>query len=376
MMSLSQMGAVVFADRDGTIIREPRDKQIDSLEKLEFVPGIITGLRLLTQSGIRLVMVTNQDGLGSRRYPKRSFDIVQAKILTTLAGEGVHFDHICVCPHRPQEACACRKPQTALVSRWLKENPIRKESSFVLGDRVTDVEFAHNLGVRAVRLRPARAGRRTRARDAAFFETSSALEACEEIVRAARTVQVTRTTLETDISCRVALTGRGRASISTGIGFFDHMLAQIARHSGFDIDLKVRGDLHIDEHHTVEDVALTLGEAIRKALGNKAGIRRYGFVLPMDEARAEAALDLSGRPAFRFDVEFKRERVGEFATEMVEHFFRSFSESLGASLHLGCTGRNEHHKIEALFKSLGRALGQATELELNRLTVPSSKGVL
>jgi imidazoleglycerol-phosphate dehydratase/histidinol-phosphatase len=363
-------------DRDGTIIREPRDKQIDSLDKLEFVPGIIGGLRLLKQSGLDLVMVSNQDGLGSRKYPRHAFATVQTKILSTLAGEGITFERIYICPHRPGDRCSCRKPGTGMVEKWIMKNPLRKEASFVLGDRMSDVEFAANLGLRAAWLVHGKRAKRTRRLSNVLLQTSDAIEACQAIVRASRCARVRRTTGETSVDCEVSLTNLGHSDINTGIRFLDHMLMQIARHSGFDIKIRARGDLDVDDHHLIEDIAIALGQAVRQALAKKAGIERYGFVLPMDEARATVAIDLSGRAALSFDVEFKRERVGDLATEMIEHFFRSFAESLGASLHISCRGRNEHHKIEAIFKAVARALDKATKLDLDRLRIPSSKGVL
>jgi imidazoleglycerol-phosphate dehydratase/histidinol-phosphatase len=364
------MKKIVFIDRDGTIIVEPADKQIDSLEKLEFLPGAVTGLQMLIESGYGLVMVTNQDGLGTRSFPRRAFAPAHRKMLTLLRGEGIVFDEIFVCPHVPSDKCTCRKPLTGLVDRFCARTRFDRSHSFVLGDRETDVAFACNLGIRAVRI----TGHR---RTAAEYRTASVLDACRYIAAAFRTAEIRRTTKETAIAGSIALDGAGRYSVKTGIGFFDHMLAQLARHSGADLVLRVEGDLEIDEHHTVEDTGIALGEAIRKALGDKRGIARFAFAAPLDEALAEVALDLSGRSVLSFSCPFKRERVGELPTELVEDFFRGFADGLGATIHIRCRGRNDHHKVEAIFKAVARALRQATTIDRRRrLVLPSTKGKL
>jgi len=364
------MKRVVFVDRDGTIIREPRDKQIDSLEKLEFIPGIISGLKLLVDAGYTLVMVSNQDHLGTSRYPRRSFDLVQGKLLRLLKGEGIVFEKVFICPHDRSDDCECRKPNVGLLKNYLKANSVDHGHSFVLGDRATDVEFANNLGVRSVRLSKAR-------RSAASFVTPDAVAACQYIARAARFASLKRTTKETDISASVTLDGLGDHEISTGIHFFDHMLAQLARHSGIDIQLAAAGDIEVDAHHTVEDTAITLGETLRRALGQKRGIQRFGFTAPLDEALAEVALDLSGRSFLSFECQFKRETVGDLPTELVEDFFKAFADGLGAGIHIKCKGRNDHHKIEAIFKSTARALKQAVSIDPRaRAILPSTKGNL
>jgi imidazoleglycerol-phosphate dehydratase / histidinol-phosphatase len=364
------MKTVVFVDRDGTIIREPRDKQIDSLEKLEFIPGIIGGLKLLVDSGYALVMVSNQDCLGSARYPRKTFDLVQGKLLRLLKGEGIVFEKVFICPHDRQDNCKCRKPKLGLLKNYLKLNSIDFSRSFVLGDRETDVEFANNLGVRSVRLSNTR-------RSAASFVAPDARAACQYIARASRFASLKRTTNETAISASVTLDGFGNHEISTGIHFFDHMLAQLARHSGIDIRLEAVGDVEVDAHHTVEDTAITLGEALRSALGDKRGIERFGFTAPLDEALAEVALDLSGRSFLSFECEFKRETVGDLPTELIEDFFKAFADGLGAAIHIKCKGRNDHHKIEAIFKSTARVLKQAVSIDARaRATLPSTKGRL
>ncbi len=361
---------VVFIDRDGTMIREPRDKQIDTLEKLELVPGIISGLRQLKDAGFFLVMVSNQDGLGTRRYPKKAFSRVQDKLLALLAGEGIVFDKISICPHRADDGCSCRKPKTGLVDEFLRSHRIDRGNSFVLGDRETDVLFANNIGVRSVRLCE---GKKTDAE----FSAGSVIDACWYISRSARTAVVHRVTHETSIDVRAVLDGTGDSHITTGIGFFDHMLAQLSRHSTIDLDVTTIGDLDVDEHHSVEDTGIALGQAIRLALGSKRGIRRFGFSAPLDEAIAEVIIDLSGRSYLAFACSFRRERIGQFPTELVEDFFHAFANGLGATMHIRCHGRNDHHKIEAIFKTVAQALLQAVTVDpARRHLVPSTKGLL
>jgi imidazoleglycerol-phosphate dehydratase/histidinol-phosphatase len=361
---------VVFLDRDGTILVEPPDQQVDSLEKLAFLPGVFEGLRLLVRAGFELVMVTNQDGLGTSSFPTRDFEKVQNAMLRMLEAEGIRFSAVFVCPHTPADQCQCRKPKLGLVKEFLAGHTIDLTRSFVLGDRETDVEFARAIGCKAVRL----------ARDAqsdADYVAAEFLSACRYILRSRRSARIERTTKETSISIAVWLDGTGLHTIQTGIGFFDHMLAQLSQHSLIDIEIQTRGDLNVDEHHTVEDTGLALGEAIRLALGDKRGIERYGFLLPMDESLAQVALDLSGRPYVVFDGSFARERVGDLPTELVEDFFRAFADGLRANLHITVRGRNDHHKIEAVFKSVARALKQAVARdERAAFTLPSTKGTL
>lgn len=364
------MKKVVFLDRDGTLIVEPPDEQIDSLEKLELIPGVIEGLRLLTDRGFELVMVSNQDALGTPRYPRQSFDGPQNKLLRVLEGEGIMFAQIFICPHTPADNCACRKPKTGLVDQYIKSNTLDLQRSFVVGDRETDVQLGMNLGFKTIRLSEPTSS-------AASFVTPGFLEACRYIVRTDRSSHVERTTNETSITVDVFLDGTGSFNIKTGVGFFDHMLAQLSKHSLIDIDVAVNGDLHVDEHHTVEDTGLALGQALRQSLGDKRGIERYGFLLPMDESLAQVALDLSDRPFFSFTGTFERERVGELPTELVEDFFRAFADGLRANLHITVTGRNDHHKIEAIFKSVARTLKQAVALDPRAPSqLPSTKGSL
>jgi len=357
---MSAPAATLFIDRDGTLIEEPPDHQVDALEKVRFMPGVFAALEALQRRGYRLVMVSNQDGLGTESFPRAKFETVHRFVLDTFAAQGITFEAVFICPHRPDEGCACRKPATGLVDDYLRGGTVERSASAVIGDRETDLAFAANLGVRGLRVR----------RDGAPHETWPA--AVTELT--ARRAQLARRTRETDIEVRVDLDAAGPHHITTGLGFFDHMLEQLAAHGGFALDLSCRGDLHIDEHHTVEDCALALGEALRRALGTKVGIARYGFVLPMDEALTQVAIDLSGRAISRFQGRFERERVGELPTELVPHFFRSLADALGAAIHVSVTGENSHHMIEGCFKAVGRALRQALRRDSDAL--PSTKGVL
>jgi len=300
---------LIILDRDGTIIKEPLDKQIDSLEKLEFVPGIISGLKSLRSAGYTLLMVSNQDGLGSDDYPEKSFQTVQDKILSHLAGEGIEFDEVFICPHIQNDNCECRKPNTGLVDAYLTKLKPNLDRSFIIGDRVSDIEFGKNLGFRTALLG---------SEDSTNPDFSSDLfsNICDWILDSSRSSRVNRVTDETSIEIELVLDGKGKHNISTGIRFFDHMLEQVSKHSGITINIKASGDIDIDEHHTVEDTGLALGEALSRAIGDKKGINRYGFALPMDEASSEVLLDLSGRNHLKFIGEFEREMVGEFPTEL------------------------------------------------------------
>ncbi|MFI5251731.1 MAG: bifunctional histidinol-phosphatase/imidazoleglycerol-phosphate dehydratase HisB [Bacteroidota bacterium] len=365
------MKKVVFVDRDGTIIREPADKQIDSLQKLEFIPGIISGLRLLADSGFALVMVSNQDGLGTRSYPRKSFEEVQKKIIGLLRGEGIEFEKIFICPHHANVGCDCRKPKTGLVDGYVKKNKIDKGNSFVLGDRDADVEFAINLCVRSVRIGAGKIKSKPE------YQTPDAYQACAYIAASARNATIERKSNETEISVTVAVDGKGVYDISTGIEFFDHMLAQLARHSRMDITIRAKGDLGIDEHHTVEDTGIVFGNALRQALGDKRGIDRFAFAAPLDEALASVVIDLSGRRHLSFDCAFKREYIGELPTELIEDFFKGFADGLGATIHISCKGRNEHHKAEAIFKAVALALRSAARIDSRtRSLLPTTKGTL
>jgi len=357
---MTRPAATLFIDRDGTLVEEPPDEQVDSLEKVRFMPGVFAALADLARHGYRLVMVTNQDGLGTGSFPQAAFEPAQQFILETLRAQGIEFDAVFVCPHFKSDACACRKPGTGLVTEYIRATGVDLSTSAVVGDRETDLQFAANIGVRGV------AVRRHGTPDETWPAAVKALTA--------RRARVSRRTRETEIAVGVNLDETSPTAIATGIGFFDHMLEQLARHGGFALELTCTGDLEIDEHHTVEDCALALGEALRQALGSKVGIARYGFLLPMDEAEAQVAIDLSGRACAQFSGHFNREAVGGLPTELVPHFFRSLADSLGAAVHVSVKGENTHHMIEACFKSVGRALRQALRRESRDL--PSTKGVL
>ncbi|HET7809586.1 MAG TPA: bifunctional histidinol-phosphatase/imidazoleglycerol-phosphate dehydratase HisB [Steroidobacteraceae bacterium] len=351
---------VLFVDRDGTLIEEPPDEQVDSIEKIRFMPGVFEALRQARAAGFRLAMVTNQDGLGTASFPQAAFDVPHQFMLDAFSSQGIEFDAVFVCPHRKGDGCDCRKPKVKLVESFVRDQGVDLGSSAVIGDRDTDLEFARNLGVRGLRVR----------------RHGDASETWPAILRTLteRRASVKRKTRETDIDVAVNLDATAPIKVVTGIGFFDHMLEQIAKHGGFALNLNCNGDLQIDEHHTVEDCALALGEALRKALGDKAGIARYGFVLPMDEAQVRVAIDLSGRAYGVFEGKFAREAVGGLPTELVPHFFKSLAESLKAAIHVTITGENTHHMIEACFKGTGRALRQAFRREGDEL--PTTKGLL
>jgi imidazoleglycerol-phosphate dehydratase/histidinol-phosphatase len=351
---------VLFVDRDGTLIEEPADEQVDSLAKLRWMPGVFAALQEVVAAGYRLVMVTNQDGLGTASFPREQFEPPQQFVIDTLASQGITFDEVFICPHKPADGCACRKPLPGHLGDYLQRVDVDLAASAVVGDRDSDLALARNIGVRGLRVR----------KDGEANETWPAV--VRELLARRATVQ--RKTKETDISVSVDLDAESPIHVDTGIGFFDHMLEQIARHGGFSLQLTCKGDLHIDEHHTVEDCALALGEVLRKALGDKRGIGRYGFLLAMDESRAQVALDLSGRPFAVWEGKFGRTEVGGLPTELVPHFFRSLSDTLGAALHVGVTGDNTHHMVEAAFKGVGRALRQAIRHEGKEL--PSTKGML
>jgi imidazoleglycerol-phosphate dehydratase/histidinol-phosphatase len=353
---------VVFVDRDGTLIEEPPDEKVDRLEKIKLLPGVIPALIELRRAGLGLVMVTNQDGLGTDALPTEAFETAHRFVLELFATQGIEFDAVFVCPHFLKDGCGCRKPKLGMVEEYLRAHPIDAGRTFMVGDRDTDLEFAQNLGI---------AGLRVRARGTPQESWPSI---AARILGSARRARIERRTRETQIALTVDLSREGPSRVATGLGFFDHMLEQIARHGGFALELDCSGDLRIDEHHTVEDCALALGAALREALGEKLGIARYGFLLPMDEAEARVALDLSGRPYFVWEGRFARERVGEMPTELVPHFFRSLAESLGAALHIRVRGENTHHMVEACFKGVGRALRLAIRREGDEL--PSTKGVL
>ncbi|MGB3588632.1 MAG: bifunctional histidinol-phosphatase/imidazoleglycerol-phosphate dehydratase HisB [Tunicatimonas sp.] len=361
---------ILFIDRDGTIIQEPEDKQIDSLEKLEFLPGAISTLRKITeQTDFLLVMVTNQDGLGTDSFPEKTFWPAHQKMLDILEGENIEFHEILIDKSFPADNAPTRKPRTGLLTHYIS-NEYDLVNSYVIGDRASDVELAKNLGCKAIFINP-------ESHSDAILTTGNWQEIYQHLVLSPRKVVHQRNTKETAITIQMNLDGSGNTQNDTGLGFFDHMLDQLGKHSGIDLLVKVKGDLHIDEHHTIEDTALALGEALSQAVGNKRGINRYGFLLPMDDSLAQAAIDLGGRPWLVWDAEFKREMVGDMPTEMLYHFFKSFSDAAKCNLNIKVEGDNEHHKIEATFKAVAKALKMAIQRDSKQLdSLPSTKGVL
>jgi len=353
---------ILFIDRDGTLIVEPADFQVDTVDKVRLVDDVIPSLLELAKHGYRFVMVSNQDGLGTDSFSQEQFDAPHALAMSLFESQGIAFDEVFICPHLPADNCECRKPRTGLLTRYLAANTIDLSASAVIGDRKTDMELAEQIGVQGILTN---------------CDDDGAITWPQIVVRLChsdRMATVARNTNETRISASVNLDTANNTAISTGIGFYDHMLEQIAKHGGFSLILSCEGDLDVDEHHTVEDTAICLGTALREALGNKHGIGRYGFLLPMDESEAQVALDISGRAAFEFSADFPRDNVGELSTEMVEHFFRSLAESLGAALHIKVEGKNTHHMVEACFKAVGRALRQA--ITRSGTELPSTKGAL
>lgn len=363
------MKKILFIDRDGTIIKEPPDEQVDSLEKLEFYPKVIFNLnRIATELEYDLVMVTNQDGLGTSSFPEKKFWPAHQKMLNLLENEGVQFSEVLIDRSFPNENAPTRKPGTALLTHYI-EGDHDLQNSYVIGDRATDVQLAQNLGAKAILIGD-------EPHPDAMLTTTDWDEITDYLRHPPRIAEISRETNETKINIRLNLDGSGKSDIQTGLGFFDHMLTQIAQHSGGDLTIRVDGDLEIDEHHTIEDTALALGDAFHQALGDKKGIDRYGFMLPMDDALARVALDFSGRSWLVWKVEFKREKIGDVPTEMFFHFFKSFCETAKCNLHVKAKGENEHHKIEAIFKALGRSIKQAIYRSPGNQQIPSSKGLL
>lgn len=352
------MTRAIFVDRDGTIIAEPADEQVDSLEKLSFVPGAISSLKALTGLGFELVMVTNQDGLGTAAFPEEDFYPAQNFMLRTLEGEGVVFDDILIDRHFPEDNSPCRKPGTGMFTKYL-DGSYDLSGSYVIGDRDSDMELARNLGAKGLKIG-----------QLSWDEIVRTIRATE------RSATVERKTAETDIRIRVDLDGKGESSVDSGLKFFDHMLNQLIHHGGLSLELSCKGDLEVDEHHTMEDVGIALGEAIRLALGDKRGINRYGFALPMDESRAIVLLDFGGRSELVWDVVFTREMVGDVPTEMFKHFFKSLCDSLRCNLYIQARGENNHHLIEGVFKAFSRTIRQAAARNVFSYDLPSSKGLL
>ena len=351
---------ILFIDRDGTLITEPFDQQIDRLDKFALEPAAIPALLRLRDAGWTFVMVTNQDGLGTPSFREEEFKPLQKLLIDILASQGIAFESVRVCPHTAADRCDCRKPKTGLLTDYLKATDWSRELSAVIGDRETDVQLAQNLGVRGLRY---------------DRQTLGWAEIARRVVDAPRRATIVRHTKETKITVSVDLDNSAPVQLDTGIGFFDHMLEQIAKNAGIGLAISCDGDLEIDEHHTVEDVGLALGTALKQALGDKRGVGRYGFVLPMDEAQAQVALDLSGRAYFTFEGKFPRDVVGELPTELVPHFFRSVSDALLATLQMSVRGDNTHHMVETLFKGFGRALRPAIARGAGS-EIPSTKGVL
>lgn len=353
---------LLFIDRDGTIIEEPEDEQIDSFAKLKFTRGVFGSMAFIRQHlDFKFVMVSNQDGLGTDSFPEDTFWPVHNFILQTLESEGVTFDDIKIDRHFPEDNSPMRKPSTGMLTEYMDTEKYDLANSYVIGDRETDAQLAENLGCKALIL----------GRDGMTWEKIT-----EILFAGERKAQVRRTTKETDIDIRLNIDGTGKCDISTGLGFFDHMLEQIGKHGMMDLYIHTRGDLHVDEHHTIEDTALALGECLLKALGDKRGIERYGYCLPMDDCLCQVALDFGGRPWLVWDADFHREKIGEMPTEMFLHFFKSLSDAAKMNLNIKAEGQNEHHKIEGIFKALARALRMAVKRDIHHFELPSTKGML
>ena len=370
---------VLFIDRDGTLVIEPPvDYQLDSFEKLEFYPKVFRNLHFIrTRLDFELVMVTNQDGLGTASFPEDTFWPVHNLMLKSFAGEGITFDDICIDRSFPEDNAPTRKPRTGMLTRYIHNEEYDLAGSFVIGDRATDVELAKNLGCQAILLQPdISILKDTELENVCALATTDWDRIAEYLFAGERIAEVRRTTKETDIHVRINLDGNGTCDISTGLGFFDHMLEQIGKHGGIDLTIRVKGDLYVDEHHTIEDTAIALGECIYQALGSKRGIERYGYCLPMDDCLCQVALDFGGRPWLVWDASFRREKIGEMPTEMFLHFFKSLSDSARMNLNIRAEGENEHHKIEGIFKALARSLKMAIRRDIYHYEVPSSKGSL
>lgn len=378
------MKKVLFIDRDGTIVLEPEGYQLDSLEKLEFYPKAFQYLaKIANELDYELVMVTNQDGLGTNSFPEDTFWPTQDFILKAFQNEGVLFDDIFIDRSFPEDNAPTRKPRTGMLTKYMDNPNYDLANSFVLGDRLTDVELAKNLGAKAIFMNTTdgvgseEISAKREELDATIVLQSTDWKQIYEFLKLeARTASITRKTHETDIYIKLNLDGTGKSNIDTGIAFFDHMLDQISRHGQMDLDIKVKGDLEVDEHHTIEDTAIALGEVYAKALGNKLGIERYGFCLPMDDCLAQVAIDFGGRNWLIWETEFKREMVGKMPTEMFFHFFKSFSDGAKANINIKAEGDNEHHKIEAIFKAFAKAIKVAVKRDTEKMILPSTKGML
>lgn len=377
------MKKVLFIDRDGTIIKEPADEQIDSFEKLEFYPKALSVLRkIANELDFELVMITNQDGLGTDVYPENTFWPVHNFIMQTLEGEGITFDKIVIDRTFAKDNAPTRKPNTGLLTEYFSE-AYDLANSFVIGDRLTDIELAKNLGSKGIYINDETflgtdeiTVKRSELDEFIGLESNDWDEIYAFLKAKARKASLTRNTNETKIQIDLNLDGTGKSNIETGIAFFDHMLDQIARHGQLDLDITVKGDLEVDEHHTIEDTAIALGEVFDEALGNKLGIERYGFYLPMDDCLAQVAIDFGGRNWLVWEADFKREMIGKMPTEMFYHFFKSFTDGAKANLNIKAEGTNEHHKIEAIFKSFAKAIKAAVKRDVEKMILPSTKGML
>ncbi len=348
----------LFIDRDGTLIEEPEDFQIDCISKFKLLPNVIPSLLVLKNAGFNFVMVSNQDGLGTTSFPLQQFQQVHNLMLDIFRSQNIEFEDIKICPHFQHEGCFCRKPNIGLLVDYLKNDQIDFERSYVIGDRQTDLELAKNMAIKGILI----------------SKENNWNMIVNHLLQQQRIATVNRRTNETEITATINLDQTDSIKIKTGIQFFDHMLEQLAKHGGFSLQLTATGDLHIDDHHLIEDVAIVIGEALKKALGEKRGLQRYGFLLPMDEALTQVAIDLSGRSFCRFNANFSREKINDFSTEMLKHFFNSFASSLLAAIHIDAKGENDHHIAESIFKAVGRALRMALQVVDNN--IPSTKGVL
>lgn len=373
------MKKILFIDRDGVLIKEPPDQQIDSLEKLEFYPGIFSWLsRIAAETDYELVMVTNQDGLGTSSFPEDTFWPAHNKLIKSLHGEGITFNAIHIDRSLASENKPTRKPGTGMLTSYLF-NAYDLANSYVIGDRLSDMELAKNLGAKGIYIDNGVLKEKIEAShlaDSCVLVTTSWKEIYHFLATPHRQATVVRTTKETDITISINLDDSGGSSINTGLGFFDHMLDQVTKHGQLGLKVDVKGDLHVDEHHTIEDTALALGEAFSKALGDKRGIERYGYCLPMDDCLAQVALDFGGRPWLVWEVEFVREKIGDMPTEMFLHFFKSFSDAAKCNINIKAEGKNEHHKIEAIFKAFAKSIKMAVKKDINNSQLPSTKGTL
>lgn len=378
------MKKVLFIDRDGTLVIEPPvDYQLDSFEKLEFYPKVFRNLAFIREKlDFGFVMVTNQDGLGTESFPENTFWPVHNLILKSFANEGVTFDNICIDRSFPEDNAPTRKPRTGMLTKYINNPEYDIEGSYVIGDRATDVELAKNLGCKAILLQDSKEillqgeAKEKNLEEYCVLATKDWDVIAEFLFAGERIAEVKRTTKETDILIKINLDGNGKCDISTGLGFFDHMLEQIGKHGGLDLTIKVSGDLNVDEHHTIEDTAIALGECIYKALGSKRGIERYGYCLPMDDCLCQVSLDFGGRAWLVWNAEFKREKIGDMPTEMFLHFFKSLSDSARMNLNIKAEGTNEHHKIEGIFKALARSIKMAVKRDVYHYEIPSSKGCI